>query len=113
MRIRLLFTEWPTRDSGFAAVDSNKRDDQRKKAIASCLPAFAYFCPCRRRRLLFCGRFLLQLALIVFDRGTDEIFQSALIDLVTLDKIDRAPLVAFKTRVEELVRIRKPRPIVK
>src|SRR6202035_1719457 len=36
-----------------------------------------------------------------------------LINLVTLEKIDRSPRVAFEARVEELVRIREARPVGK
>src|ERR1700676_4848483 len=34
-------------------------------------------------------------------------------NLITLEKIDRSPLVAFEARVEELVRIREVRPVGK
>ena len=46
-------------------------------------------------------RFLLLFCLIVIGGGTDEIFQRALIDLVALMDIDRAPHVAFEAGVEE------------
>src|SRR6266436_5254349 len=58
-------------------------------------------------------RFPLQFDLIVIYGGTDEIFQSAPINLIALEKIDRSPLVACEARVEELVRIREARPIGK
>src|SRR5438876_3888979 len=71
---------------------------------ASCLFTFAYF---RARRLL------LRFDLIVINSGTDEIFQSTLIDLVTLEKIDCSPHFAFEARVEELVGIRQACPVGK
>src|SRR5882762_7397764 len=58
-------------------------------------------------------RFPLQFDLIVIYGGTDEIFQSAPINLIALEKIDRSPLVACEARVEELVRIREARPVGK
>jgi hypothetical protein len=58
--------------------------------------------------VLLAGRGLpLQPSTIVSYGSTDDIFQSALIDSVTLVEIDRSPLVAFKAGVEELVRIWK------
>jgi hypothetical protein len=45
-----------------------KYGNQREKAIASCLFAFAYFRSSTRRR------FLLQFGLIVINSGTDELF---------------------------------------
>src|SRR5215218_3613736 len=71
------------------------------------LLAFGCFRSSPRRRVL------LQLALIVIDGGTDEIFESALVDLVALEKIYRSPRIASIVRVEELVRIRKARPVGK
>src|ERR1700722_3839369 len=56
------------------------------------------------------SRFPLQFDLIVINGGTDEIFQSTLIDLIALEKIDRSPHLAFEARIEELVRIREARP---
>src|SRR5216683_6941634 len=58
-------------------------------------------------------RFPLQFDLIVINGGTDEIFQSTLINLIALEKIDRSPRVAFEARVEELVRIWEARPVGK
>src|SRR5690348_16703808 len=52
-------------------------------------------------------RFAFQFDLIVLDGRADEIFQSTLINLIALEKIDRAPRVSLEARVEELVRIRK------
>jgi hypothetical protein len=63
---------------------------QREKAIASCLFAFVYFRARPRRR------FFLQPGLIEINRGTDEVLQGPLIDLVALEKIDRASGVAFE-----------------
>ena len=62
---------------------------------ASCLFTFADFRSRARRRfvLLFC--------LVVFDSGTDEIFQRSLIDLVAVMNIDRTSHVAFEAGVEE------------
>jgi hypothetical protein len=54
------------------------------------------------------GRRFLLLVLIERDRGTDEIFQRPLIDLVALEKIDGAPLIAFEPRVEQFVGIGQP-----
>jgi hypothetical protein len=48
-------------------------------------------------------RFFLQFDLIVLNGGMDEISQSALINLIALETIDRSPHVATETRVEELV----------
>src|SRR5216683_3471185 len=58
-------------------------------------------------------RFPLQFDLIVINGGTDEIFQSTLINLIALEKIDRSPRIAFEARVEELVRIWEARPVGK
>ena len=58
-------------------------------------------------------RFLLQFGLIVSNGIADKIFQTALINLVALEKIDRSPLVASEARVEELLRIWEPRPLGK
>src|SRR5579864_2598428 len=58
-------------------------------------------------------RFLLQFALIVINAGTDEIFQSTRINLIALEQIDCAPLVASEARVEEPVRISEARPVGK
>src|SRR6202011_2374366 len=74
---------------------------------ASCLFTFVYFRSSTRRR------FLLQFDLIVINCGTDEIFESTLINLITLEKIDRSSRVAFEARVEELVRIWEARPVGK
>src|SRR5438132_9424738 len=65
---------------------------------------------------LNCGTrrpFPLQFDLIVVNSSTDEIFKSALIDLIALEKIDRSSGVAFEARVEEFVRIRETRPVGK
>src|SRR5260370_26504250 len=70
-------------------------------------PELMYFCSSTRRRFPF------QFDLIVINGGTDEIFQSTLIDLIALEKIDRSPRVAFESRVEELVRIWEARPVGK
>src|SRR5229473_3866544 len=53
---------------------------------------FVYFRSSTRRR------FLLQFDLIVINRGTDEIFESTRINLITLEKIDRSSRVAFQAR---------------
>src|SRR6266404_4393825 len=58
-------------------------------------------------------RFPLQFDLIVINGGTDEIFQSTLINLIALEKIDRSPRVAFEARVEELVGIWQARSVGK
>src|SRR6266404_9860080 len=58
-------------------------------------------------------RFPLQFDLIVINGGTDEIFQSTLINLIALEKIDRSPRVASEARIEELVRIWEARPVGK
>src|SRR6266404_4304041 len=58
-------------------------------------------------------RFPLRFDLIVINGGTDEIFQSTLINLVALENIDRSPRVASEARVEELVRIWKVCPVGK
>src|ERR1700738_148498 len=58
-------------------------------------------------------RFPLQFDLIVINGGTDEIFQSTLINLIVLEQIDRSPRVASEARVEELVRICEARPVGK
>src|SRR5262245_24208962 len=80
---------------------------RRAKAMASCLFCFAYFRSSTGRR------FLLDFALIEINSGTNQIFQRTLIDLITLEKIDRSSRVALEARVEELVRIREARPIGK
>jgi hypothetical protein len=54
-----------------------------------------------------CRGFLLQPSSIVSHGSTDDIFQSALINSVTLVEIDCSPLIAFKAGVEELVWIWK------
>ncbi len=89
------------------AVDSSRRDTEREKAIASCLLTLAYFRASAR------GRFLLRFGLIEINSGTNEIFQSTLINLVALEKIDRSPHLAFEARVEELVGIREARSVGK
>ena len=66
---------------------------------------------CASFRLGGCRRLLLQFALIVIDRGTHEILESTLIDLVALEQIDRAIRIAFETRIEELVGILQPRTV--
>src|SRR6266481_2772172 len=58
-------------------------------------------------------RFPLQFDLIVINGGTDKIFQSTLINLIALEKIDRSPRVASEARVEEFVRIWEARPVGK
>src|SRR5216684_2947126 len=58
-------------------------------------------------------RFPLQFDLIVVNGGTNEIFQSTLINLIALEKIDRSPRVASEARIEELVRIWEARPMGK
>src|SRR5262249_55551067 len=57
----------------------------------------------RRRRCLLLS------ALIEIDRGTNEIFQRPLVDLIALEEIDRAALIAFETGVEQLFGIGKTR----
>ena len=69
------------------------------------LLTFMYFRSSTQRR------FPLQFDLIVINGGTDEIFQSTLINPVTLQIIDRSSRVAFEACVEELVRIREARPV--
>jgi hypothetical protein len=59
------------------------------------------------------GRLPLQFDLIVFNRGTNEIFQSTALNLIVLEKIDRALRAASEAGVEELVRIGKARPVGK
>src|SRR6266403_1056077 len=66
------------------------------------------YCRSRTRR-----RFPLQFHLIVINGGTDKIFQSTLINLIALEKIDRSPHVASEARGEELVRIWEARPVGK
>src|SRR5581483_5496317 len=50
--------------------------------------------------------------LIIIDRGADKIFQRPLIDLVALEKVNRAPLIAFQARVEELFGIGQACPFI-
>jgi hypothetical protein len=47
----------------------------------------------------------LQFELIVINGNTDEIFQSTLVNLIALEKIDRSPRVASGPQKEELVLI--------
>src|ERR1700753_682113 len=56
-----------------------------------------------RRRLLV----LLQIALVIFDRGANQLLQFRRVDLVAFKIIDRTARIAAKTCVEQLVRIRK------
>src|SRR5208283_277751 len=58
-------------------------------------------------------RFPLQFAPIVIHRGTHQIFQRALINLIALEQIDRSPRVASQARVKKLVRIWQVRPMRK
>src|SRR5262245_55983018 len=55
---------------------------------------------------------LLRLRLIVRDGGADEGLQGALVDLVPLEEVDGAPLVAFEAGVEQLVGIGELRAVV-
>src|SRR5207253_6934032 len=78
-----------------------------RKSCSSSLFTFMYFRSSTRRR------FPLQFNLIVINGGTDEIFQSTLINLIALENIDRSPRVASEARVEELVRIWEVCPVGK
>ena len=60
---------------------------------------FVHFCSSIRRH------FLLPSCLIVINSGTDQIFESTHVNLITLEEIDRSSRVAFEARVEELVRL--------
>jgi transposase len=81
--------------------------EKHEKNMASCRFAFACFRSRTRRR------FLLRFGLIEVNGRTDEIFESALINLVTLEKIDRTSRIAFEAGVEKLVRIRESCPVSK
>src|SRR4029079_1656225 len=101
----------PARTSGSALAlptnrSSSSRDDQSNEAAASALFAFGRLGPRARGRLL-------QFALIEFNGGPDEILERALVDLVALEKIDRAPRIAVEARTEELVRIGELRSVHK
>ena len=72
-----------------------QRNSWREKAIASCLFTFACFRSSSRRRIL------LRFGLIAINSGTDKIFQSPLINLITFEKIDRSSRIAFEAGVEE------------
>jgi hypothetical protein len=63
--------------------------------------------------MYFRWRFPLQFVLIVSNGVTDESFESALIDLIALENIDRSPLVASEARVEKLVGVWEVRPVGK
>src|SRR5579872_2641068 len=88
--------------------------------LASALCGFSRFRLDRRRRLRR-QCFLRWLALrpvlrpgpIVVDGGADETFQRRRIDLVALEKVNRASLIAFKACVEEFFGVRQPRPMLK
>ncbi len=54
-----------------------------------------------------CRGFPLQPSTIASHGSTDDIFQSALINSITLMEIDCSPLIAFKAGIEELVWIWK------
>src|ERR1700744_2397630 len=78
-----------------------------RRAIASCFSAFLCFRSSAR------SRFRLRFGLIEVNSRTDKIFESALINLVTLEKINRTSRVAFEARVEKLIRIRESGPVSK
>ena len=65
---------------------------------------FVYFSP---NPASICRGFPFHPSTIVSHGSTDDIFQSALINSVTLVEIDCSPLIAFKAGVEELVWIWK------
>jgi hypothetical protein len=68
--------------------------EKHEKNMASYRFAFVCF------RSRTCRRFLLRFGLIVINGGTDEIFEGALINLVTLEKVDRTSRITFEARVK-------------
>ena len=79
----------------FSRAGRQPRDNEREKAIASCLFTFVYFRSRARRR------FFLLFSLIVIKSGADKSLQSTLINLITLVDIDGTSHVAFEAGVEE------------
>ena len=110
---RLVGAYWLGSDSENASSRAAKRRTADSEATARRKPSPHVFLLLRTFARAPAGAFFLQFALIVINGGTDEIFQSALIDLVTLEKIDRSSRVAFEARVEELVGIREARAVSK